>query len=513
MRRYFLFLLILFPILSGITAAQNRPYGWTAWLHYGRHMTLVNAAGESLREVELPLPEGYSSALGAAISHNGDLIAYQVDIPGTLNTHIEVYDSVSQELELDYAVPAFSIVAPLMIGDYNFNEDDTALAIAYNFLRPSDGTFDWVIQVIDISTGHIIHQLTRDEFTSRNTDYAADRIYGVRVQRYDHSKISFKLQRNDTTSEMSDFVWNYVWNTDTADIELDIAYSGGRVEVFEPTGEIISYVAKLDYSNYTVGVYDPFLRARFPFFVSDFAPEPHFIQNAERIIMRNRFTDSTLVLVERNGEVIDQWSAPGNVILRSLRGTPDGFLYTVALRTRAMIESPFELEYPIEVPSLFAVDTRDGKLGTGHPIWWLSFKEFHERAKVEHPALEIVWVHSDMPASAYIPWAQLAPPVYEPTPVPPEDLPPPTMIPTPEPLFQVGMTVTVQTTGGEILNLRVDHTRKAEVIMYLEDDMKLTLLEGPVEAEGYTWWRVRTEDGIEGWTVENNGELQTLVPG
>jgi len=86
------------------------------------------------------------------------------------------------------------------------------------------------------------------------------------------------------------------------------------------------------------------------------------------------------------------------------------------------------------------------------------------------------------------------------------------MIPPPEPLFQLGMTVRVQTIGGEILNLRRDHTRKAEVIMYLENKMRLTLLEGPIESEGFTWWRIRTSDGVEGWTVENNGDLQTLMP-
>jgi hypothetical protein len=79
-------------------------------------------------------------------------------------------------------------------------------------------------------------------------------------------------------------------------------------------------------------------------------------------------------------------------------------------------------------------------------------------------------------------------------------------------LFHVGQTVRVQTIDGEILNLRASPTRTSEILVYIEDETRLELLEGPVEAEGYHWWRVHTPDGLEGWVVENDGELQTLLP-
>ena len=40
----------------------------------------------------------------------------------------------------------------------------------------------------------------------------------------------------------------------------------------------------------------------------------------------------------------------------------------------------------------------------------------------------------------------------------------------------------------------------------------VTLLEGPVEAGGYTWWRVQTADGVAGWVVAFADEINTLVP-
>jgi len=44
----------------------------------------------------------------------------------------------------------------------------------------------------------------------------------------------------------------------------------------------------------------------------------------------------------------------------------------------------------------------------------------------------------------------------------------------------------------------------------------VTLLEGPRQADGLTWWRVRTQVNGEGWVIESindNGKvIQTLIP-
>jgi hypothetical protein len=50
MRR--LILIVTLFLMAGIADSRaDSPSDWTAWLHYGRHMTLVNSAGESLHEV------------------------------------------------------------------------------------------------------------------------------------------------------------------------------------------------------------------------------------------------------------------------------------------------------------------------------------------------------------------------------------------------------------------------------------------------------------------------------
>jgi hypothetical protein len=62
------------------------------------------------------------------------------------------------------------------------------------------------------------------------------------------------------------------------------------------------------------------------------------------------------------------------------------------------------------------------------------------------------------------------------------------------------------------LNVRATPDTAAAIVEVLPPGAVVTILEGPVEAGGYTWWRVRLPSTAEGWVVENTGEIQTLLP-
>jgi hypothetical protein len=62
-----------------------------------------------------------------------------------------------------------------------------------------------------------------------------------------------------------------------------------------------------------------------------------------------------------------------------------------------------------------------------------------------------------------------------------------------------GTLVVVQGTKGGGLNLRQQPTTYAKVVTNAREGTVLTVLEGPKEADGYQWWRVRAPDGTEGW--------------
>ena len=70
----------------------------------------------------------------------------------------------------------------------------------------------------------------------------------------------------------------------------------------------------------------------------------------------------------------------------------------------------------------------------------------------------------------------------------------------------------VYTTGGDTLNLREGPGIDFDILERLEPGVLVTLLEGPRknDDDGYVWWRIRTEDGTEGWAVERADEEQTL---
>jgi hypothetical protein len=76
------------------------------------------------------------------------------------------------------------------------------------------------------------------------------------------------------------------------------------------------------------------------------------------------------------------------------------------------------------------------------------------------------------------------------------DAPPATTSPSE---IRPGALVVVTGTGGAGLRLRELATTDAQVVAMAREGTVLTVLEGPEDADGYTWWKVRTPDGEEGW--------------
>jgi uncharacterized protein YgiM (DUF1202 family) len=66
--------------------------------------------------------------------------------------------------------------------------------------------------------------------------------------------------------------------------------------------------------------------------------------------------------------------------------------------------------------------------------------------------------------------------------------------------------------GDELLNVRSNAGRSNELLFQLEPNGTVTLLEGPVEADGFDWWKIRTSDGREGWVVDRIAGIRILIP-
>jgi hypothetical protein len=57
------------------------------------------------------------------------------------------------------------------------------------------------------------------------------------------------------------------------------------------------------------------------------------------------------------------------------------------------------------------------------------------------------------------------------------------------------------TEAGVDLNLRDTASLNGVILKKLQPGSIVTILEGPVQVDGYPWWKMRTSDSLEGWAV------------
>ena len=86
--------------------------------------------------------------------------------------------------------------------------------------------------------------------------------------------------------------------------------------------------------------------------------------------------------------------------------------------------------------------------------------------------------------------------------------PTPTVTPsataTPAPL-QIGGTATIANTEGKVLRGRKAPTLTASATAAFKEGELVKILEGPIDADGYTWWRVEGKSGT-GWSAQQSKE-------
>lgn len=85
--------------------------------------------------------------------------------------------------------------------------------------------------------------------------------------------------------------------------------------------------------------------------------------------------------------------------------------------------------------------------------------------------------------------------------------------PTPTPVaLGPGVRARVQTEGEARLSLREEPGTGSALITRLKAGTEVTVLEGPVQKDGYTWWKVETAEGQIGWVAEGDETMRWLVP-
>ncbi len=122
------------------------------------------------------------------------------------------------------------------------------------------------------------------------------------------------------------------------------------------------------------------------------------------------------------------------------------------------------------------------------------------------------------PEVASPPTSLAEPPVTElPTPLPPAPATPPpgptpTFTPTPVPgtALAPGQPARVSAPAG--LNFRDAPSTSGGLLGQLGTGQRVQVLEGPVSADGFIWWRVDDGQGNVGWVAQGDGETEWLTP-
>ncbi len=158
------------------------------------------------------------------------------------------------------------------------------------------------------------------------------------------------------------------------------------------------------------------------------------------------------------------------------------------LRRADPVERPAARRTPLLVALLATIVVAAGG------AWLLSSANLGERPAVAAPPT------SAAPATAR--------PTARPSPMPtaaPTDTPPPQLA--------VGRRARVVTQDGAPLRMRDGPGQAARLLARVPASTEVELLEGPVEADGYVWWRVRASES-EGWCAARalDGSVIFLEP-
>jgi|GEM_PF-962103 len=498
---------------------------WSAWVYNYETGKMVHVFPDGAAGTEryFPLPPGTSTyPTEIVISRDGSyMAACLTDDAG--NPSVRVYDLYS-----NVYIAAYIPIAPITacaLSRYSFSEDGSQVAfgILNNFFDDTDTRPDWEVVVMQMNTSAVLYRIDANspQIAALGRDYS--HMLPV-VSTFQMTTGTFPglltfmpvMYATEGAQEYDSLVWNLSDNS----VMLSGPYGKANLDVLGVISEGIWTDINASYPQgtlmgpgylYNVVMYSNKAGDNFPIFTNGM------------VLWESRFVDDGRMVA------IHGYTAPG----------PGQWFY---LKRDSSIGT---LPIPPEVYAVWG--TLDGYTyltpaapGVGAQVRYDRFvggsttpEQYVAWTGEPGAFYRMVWVNplsggNGLPFFSSIP--MLAPPIaVTATPLP--TLPPPVVItatpttfpfvptatPTSYPMtLIVGGHATVHTTEGDVLRVRSGAGTSFAVVFQLPNGALVTLLEGPVSAGGYNWWRIQAADGQTGWAidglVDNGVWLQTLVP-
>lgn len=531
---------MIYWLTLGWTLVEAQQPAWSAWL-YNRdtgRVQLVNETGAVQQEFTLPTLTGFDRfSYNIAVSHNGRYLAYRLNQASSGIAQLVIYDTDLGGIIAQYS-PGAIVVDGLDFTSESRSFNDTDTSFIYTFVS-EQGTFE--IVMIDLQAGVANFRLTDADTLVTQATIRPD--YLPIIQRYVGTEFAFSM--TDFATQALPAEQSYRFNPGS--LIAEDSYPTVHTGTFQPTGEAVFAVQDIRFPNRldtlerpqqynTLQIFDPRTGERFPVFQREAwsMGNAYFVNGGQQVLF-NAFdldTQSTLWgLIDRSVEVVN--IAPIDPLEQQVIGLADGFLYlfdngTSAELRYARIENNVVVEERIiwvaptgQYPRLvWAQDSR--QTPTPQLTNWARLAAAVTSAPfASTPVLTTGGIAPGAIATVTPLAGQNPPLVVTATPLLglPTSTPSNVIIVTPTPSTRVqpgalvvGSAAFINTTEGDRLNLRSGAGISFDVVAQIEDGTQVVLLEGPIPADGFTWWRVRLSDGQSGWVVQRADNVDTLVP-
>jgi|GEM_PF-2417051 len=484
MRRLQLLLLTLI-ILPSIAHAQD----WTTWLYHPDDGLLLHLDndGDILETRSIPTDDGYQRPHTIVFSHDQSLMATVAQGEESFRQRLTLYDVAEKTVILVYDLPLLDDTVlnaddQLILSENAFSTDNRRLT----FVTVTGGV-GWTIYVVDTASGDVTHTLPHDHPQVLLQPYlSAGDIPQIATLQDDMLGFYVTNRDGNPAPQGHSYAWFLIADLVSETIAFpnanhDVLANGEAVyplpnRQFPSENETIP-VSRLQHN--VVYVYQTGEQIRYP---SISRPEldllqAWFIQGGERILVEAYEDDirTRWLVYDRSGQEVRNLPQAGY----DITATEDGFLYLTELNEKAIL---------VHVNSR-TFDT------AGDTVW------------VDDGNWQIVGVTSSVSADL-LPFAQLDD-VETPPPFASDTAPTP--FPTPLPLVYIGREMQIQVVEDGYINLRDEPSTNADVQALLENGIYVDVLDGPVEAGAYVWWKVGLS-GREGWLVEEVDGTQILIP-
>ena len=488
-RRIFVVCLaIVMTLLSVSAQSDSNAFLYRAAAYLPDSGTLLLMDDSSVfNEIVLPLPDGFDRNASTVSMLNGK-VAYIARKQGATDKALvlgdltaegdDVFMSAITPLRIDAAYTSFFLRAP---GTFGLRDGKTHLAVGYG-LDP----LGWELLILDDRLQEVA-KITQEDLPDQPKDYGFTP-YPIHFR--PDGSIAFALV--DAQAEGAQTPPVFVWNTFTNVISQTTTYAI-ETDVYTQTGELISI------NNGGLQWFNSYTGEIARFYVAPSEGETmgkaRFASDGQLVA----FTKGTrLVLVGRDGvelgalpgtETASDWYGLRDGLVMALNG-PDGMtLYRV----------PLADGLPADVNSYIPLTT----LPVGTTVQWVDSDMREGVRLVEH----VKWALVDGVAfdplvvsgvSPLVEAQQSAQIVDE------ESV-------SAEGLFVGGWALTFADEGDQ-LNVRAGAGTSFDTLTRVNTDVRVQLIEGPVEADGYIWWRVKFPTGSDGWLVQEVDDIQTLIP-